>query len=97
MKKNTLIDLNDHLFEQLEKLNDDSLTGKELSEECKRAQALTRIAASIINSMGLTLSALKYSEQRAENCLVDDQESKEPMRVLLGKQERKKLWQKSIY
>ena len=88
MKKNTLIDLNDHLFEQLEKLNDDSLTGKELDAECNRAQAMSKIATSIIHSMNLTLNALKYSDQRLENNLVDAQEetiAKEPLRVLLGK------------
>ena len=88
MKKNTLIDLNDHLFEQLEKLNDDSLVGKELKEECERAQAMSKIAAGIIHSMNLTLNALKYSDQRLENNLLDAQEeatAKEPLRVLLGK------------
>ena len=85
MKKNTLIDLNDHLFEQLEKLNDDSLTGKELDAECNRAQAMSKIATSIIHSMDLILNALKYSDQRSESDLIDDKETKEPMRVLLGK------------
>lgn len=34
--KNTLGDLNNHLFAQLEKLGDDDLTGEELESELKR-------------------------------------------------------------
>ena len=33
--KNTLTDLNNHLFAQLEKLGDDDLTGEELNTEIK--------------------------------------------------------------
>lgn len=35
--KNTLGDLNNHLFAQLEKLGDDDLTGEELESELKRS------------------------------------------------------------
>ena len=36
--KNTLGDLNNHLFAQLEKLGDDDLTGEELESELKRTE-----------------------------------------------------------
>ena len=57
MKKNKLIDLNDHLFEQLERLNDDDLTGDQLDQEIKRAQAMSNCASKIIDNASLALKA----------------------------------------
>lgn len=55
--KNTLGDLNNHLFEQLERLNDEDLKGNELSEELKRAEAVAKIASRIIDNGSLVLKA----------------------------------------
>lgn len=39
--KNTLVDLNNHLFAELERLSDEDLTGEELEAEISRSKALT--------------------------------------------------------
>lgn len=57
--KNKLSDLNTHLFEQLERLNDEDLKGDALEEEIKRAKTVTNVAAQIVNNGNLMLSAQK--------------------------------------
>lgn len=57
--KNTLGDLNNHLFAQLERLNDEDLKGDELREEIERAKAVTNVASKIIDNGSLVLDAKK--------------------------------------
>ena len=53
--KNKLSDLNNHLFEQLERLNDESLKGEKLAAEIIRAEAIARIAVQLIANGTLAL------------------------------------------
>ena len=53
--KNKLSDLRDHLFAQMERLNDDELKGKKLHDEIKRTQAMTYLAREITAICGLVL------------------------------------------
>lgn len=55
--KNKLTDLNNHLFEQLERLNDPSLIGSALSEEISRSKAVANVAVQIISNGDLLLRA----------------------------------------
>lgn len=57
MTKNTLGDLNNHLFEQMERLNDDSLSVEELDHELKRADAMSKIATNVVNNANTILKA----------------------------------------
>lgn len=61
MPRNTLSDLNNHLFEQLERLNDDDLTEEDLQKEINRAKAISNIAAQIINNGQLALNAQRFA------------------------------------
>jgi hypothetical protein len=61
--KNTLGDLNNHLFAQLERLSDEDVKGDALAEEIERAKAVTSIANQIISNGSLVLSAQKFQTE----------------------------------
>lgn len=63
MPRNTLSDLNNHLFAQLERLNDEELTGEKLQEEIARARAISSIAAQIISNGSLVLESQKFLQE----------------------------------
>lgn len=62
--KNTLGDLQNHLFAQLERLSDEELTGDKLNEEISRAKAVTSVASQIIANGSLVLEAAKLADDR---------------------------------
>ena len=61
--KNTLLDLNNHLFEQLERLNDEDLTEERLGNELRRAEGITKIAAQIISNGELALKTMSHMDE----------------------------------
>lgn len=61
--RNTLGDLNNHLFAQLERLGEEDLKGEGLQEEISRAKAITGVATQIIANGSLVLEAKKMIQQ----------------------------------
>ncbi len=53
--KNHLTDLNNHLFEQLERLNDDALTPEEIAKEVTRTDAMVKVSEQIISNATIVL------------------------------------------
>lgn len=62
--KNTLGDLNNHLFAQLERLSDEGLSGEELNNEINRAKAVTDVATQIISNSSLVLKAMQFKDDK---------------------------------
>lgn len=60
--KNTLNDLNNHLFAALERLNDDALPAAEIEAECNRASAVVGIAEAIVRNADTQLRAIKLMD-----------------------------------
>lgn len=76
--RNTLGDLNNHLFAQLERLSDEDIKGEQLQEEIMRAKAVTGLASQIIANGTLVL---KGRQLQLEYCVDDDDGSKEKKRM----------------
>lgn len=65
--KNTLTDLNNYLFEALERINDDELSADELEKEIKRADATNKVAKTIIDNANVQLQAMKHMDEYGYN------------------------------
>lgn len=63
MMKNTLGDLNNLLFAQLEKLGDDDLNGEEMDAEIRRAEAMAKVGEQIIKTGELQLKAMMHMDE----------------------------------
>lgn len=61
--KNTLGDLNNHLFEQLERLNDEDLDDDALERELKRADGMSKIAQQIIQNGELAYKTMVHMDE----------------------------------
>lgn len=65
--KNSLSDLNNYLFEQLERVNDDELDDEEMEKEIKRAEVVTKIGQTIISNAEVQLKAWKEANEYGLN------------------------------
>lgn len=69
--KNTLTDLNNYLFEAIERLNDDSLDEAQLDKEIKRSEAVQKVASTIIANGTLALQAKKHLDEYGQGDKVE--------------------------
>lgn len=61
--KNTLADLNNILFEQLERLNDDDLTDEQLEMQLKKTDQIVRVSEKIIANGELAFKAIQHQDK----------------------------------
>jgi hypothetical protein len=53
------MDLNNHLFAQLERLGEEGLNSEQIEQEAKRADAIVAVADQIVRNAEMTLRACK--------------------------------------
>ncbi len=61
MAKNTLSDLNNHLFAQLERLGEEDIDQEQLKIEVNRSKAMNSIAKNIIDNARVALEGVQLS------------------------------------
>ncbi|WP_299009976.1 hypothetical protein [uncultured Caulobacter sp.] len=64
--KNKIIDMNNHLFAQLERLSDEDLTSEQIEREIKRTEAIVDVAKQIVSAADLTLKAASLVAEYGE-------------------------------
>lgn len=62
--KNTLEDLTNHLFAELERLGDESLTDEQLEREIERSKAVTGVAQQVIANANTCCAATNSGTAR---------------------------------
>ena len=60
--KNTLNDLNNYLFAQMERLNEEDLSEEKLETEVKRTKAMVSVSSAIVGNANLALQAIKAKD-----------------------------------
>jgi hypothetical protein len=61
--KNTLADLNNILFEQLERLSDDDLTDEQLETQLKKTDQIVKVSEKIIANGELAFKAIQHQDK----------------------------------
>lgn len=62
MARNTLTDLNDHLFEQLERLMDEEVSEERMRKEIMRSKAVTEVAEVIVRNGELAFKVMQHMD-----------------------------------
>lgn len=61
--KNTLTDLNNVLFEQIERLNDDKLEGEDLERELRKTDSIVKVSEMIIQNGELAFRTMQHMDK----------------------------------
>ncbi len=69
--KTTLNDLNEYLFQELDRLTNEDLSEEELDKEIKHSDALQKIAKTVIDNRVLALQAKKHLDEYGQGDKVE--------------------------
>ncbi len=69
--KTTLNDLNEYLFQEMDRLTNEDLSAEELDKEIKRSDALQKVAKTIIDNGTLALQTKKHLDEYGQGDRVE--------------------------
>ena len=69
--KTTLNDLNEYLFQEMDRLTNEDLSAEELDKEIRRSDALQKVAKTIIDNGTLALQAKKHLDEYGKGDTVE--------------------------
>ena len=75
--KNKLVDLNNHLFAQLERLSEEGMDAEKIEQEAKRADAIVALSEQVLRNADIQLKAVTILANHGDRFL--------PMLPALGK------------
>lgn len=61
--KNSLSDLNNYLFEQLDRLGDEDMTAEQTEAEIRRAEAMCKIGEQIVRNGELQFKVMQHMDE----------------------------------
>ena len=64
MKKNSMMDVHDHLMARLEELGDETKSAEEVADAVKRAETSCKVASAIASNARLVLDAQKFMAEQ---------------------------------
>lgn len=67
--KNKLSDLNNHLFSQLERISEETLTTEQIEAEVKRTEAIVSLSDQVVGNADLQLKAAKLFAEHGSSVL----------------------------
>ncbi len=67
--KNKLTDLNNHLFAQLERLSDETMSAEQIEQEVKRTDAIVSVSDQVVKNADLSLKAAKLFADHGQSIL----------------------------
>lgn len=65
--KNRLSDLQNHLFAQIERLSDESVTGEKLESEIERAHAIANVSGEILKIAAVQIRAAEIVQRHGHD------------------------------
>ena len=71
--RNTLTDLNNYLFEQLERINNDELTQEQLEVELRKTDSIVKVSEKIIQNCELAFKTMQHLDSYGYNAKKDRQ------------------------